>query len=99
MSKIQALIDERTMTSEIKWVPGHEGVRGNQEADEAAKEAAKSEGKETNIPTTTHKPLKSTRSMRIKREIMEDWNISWQSQSPDRDAKQLRQITKKPNAW
>ena len=64
---------------------GHEGVRGNEEADEAAKEAAKSEGKETNIPTTTHKPLKSTRSMCIKWEIMEDWNISWQSQSPDCD--------------
>ena len=84
------------MSTEIKWVPGYEGVRGNEEADEAVKEAANSAGNKPNITKSTHKPLKSARSVCIKWEMMEDWNTSWQSH--DRDAKQLRQITRKPNA-
>jgi hypothetical protein len=98
IDRIQALVDERQMSTEIKWVPGHEGVRGNEDADEAAKSAAKSEGNEPNIPTSTHRPLKSARAVSIKRDTTDDWNASWQSQAPDRDAKQLRRITRKPNA-
>ena len=40
ITKIQSFIQQRQMSTEIKWVPGHEGVRGNEEADETAKEAA-----------------------------------------------------------
>ena len=100
IDRIQALVDERQMSIEIKWVPGYEGVRGNEQADEAAKEAAKSEGNEPNISKSPNKPLKSARSMCIKRDMTNDWNASWQSQAPDRNcnAKQLRQITEKPNA-
>jgi hypothetical protein len=29
---------------------------------------------------------------------MEEWDTAWQFQALNRDAKQLRQITKKPNA-
>jgi len=60
------------MSTEIKWVPGHENVKGNEEADEAAKEAAKSEGNDPHIPRSTHKPLKSARSVYIKRKMTED---------------------------
>jgi ribonuclease HI len=97
ITKIQALVDERQMIIEIIWVPGHEDVAGNEKADEAAKEAAKSEGNDPSIPRSSHKPLKSARSVCIKREVTDDWNESWESQAPNRDAKQLRQITKKPN--
>jgi len=98
ITKIQSLVQQRRMSTEIKWVPRHEGVRGNEEADEAAKEAANSKGNEPDIARCIHKPLKSARSVCIKRETMDDWNAAWQSQNPDHDAKQLRLITKKPNA-
>lgn len=98
ITTIQTLVDERQMLIEIIWVPGHENVEGNEKADEAAKEAAVSEGNDPGIPTATYKPLKSARSVNIKQEITAEWNESWQSRAPNRDAKQLRRITKKPNA-
>jgi hypothetical protein len=53
-----------------------------------------SKGQDINIPQTNQKPLKSSRSVIIKREITDTWNESWQSQNL-RDAKQLRRITSK----
>jgi hypothetical protein len=78
---MQTLVAKRHMAIEIIWVPGHEDVEGNEKADEADKETAKSEGNDPSIPKSTHKPLKSVRSVCIKREVTEEWNTSWQSQS------------------
>lgn len=66
IGKIQALADTRNITTEIKWVPGHIDISGNEEADKAAKTAAKSEGKDPHIPRTNFKPLKLARSVTIK---------------------------------
>jgi hypothetical protein len=84
------------MAIEIIWVPGHVNVEGNEKADEAAKEAARSEGNGM-IARSIHQPLKSARSLCILKEIMEEWEESWQSQAPNRDSKLLRRITKDPN--
>jgi hypothetical protein len=79
INKIQTVVDECQMVIEIIWVPGHEDVDGNEKADEAAKEAAKSEGNNPNIPTSNHKPLKSAKSVCIKQDVTNDWDESWQS--------------------
>ena len=42
--KIQSLVTTRNMTIKIEWVPGHENIHGNEEADKAAKAAAQSKG-------------------------------------------------------
>jgi len=66
IGKLWSLVDNRQMTMEIKWAPGHKKIDGNEEADEAAKEAAQSGGNDSNIPRSTHAPLKSVRSVCIK---------------------------------
>lgn len=93
---LQLLSDERQMATEIRWVPSHEDVDGNEKADKAAKEAAQSQGNDLHIPKSTHKPLKSARTVCIKRDVTKEWDEAWQSDTPN-DARQLRRITKKPN--
>ena len=92
--KIEALVETRNMTTKIKWVPGHLDVEGNEEADKAAKMAAKSAGRDPNIPRSVHKPFKSARSVSIKRNITKSWQFQSQTAS---DAKQLGRISSKPN--
>ena len=55
----------------------------------------KLKGEDGTIQKSTHKPLKSVRSVLIKPIITHKWNTSWKSQT--HDAKQLCRITNQPN--
>src|SRR5579859_2012914 len=72
------------------WIPGHMEIVGNEKADEAAKEAAKSKKVDVNF---THKPLKSSRSNVINQIVKKDWLDAWKNGKDN--AKQLRRITTK----
>ena len=74
----------------LVWIPGHMEIVGNEKADEAAKEAAKSKKVDVNF---THKPLKSSRSNVINQIVKKDWLDAWKNGKDN--AKQLRRITTK----
>jgi len=95
INKIESLVNTRNMRTEIKWIPGHKDIIGNETADKVMKRATKLKGEDTTIPESTHGPLISVRSVLIKRAITYDWDTLWKSQT--REARQLRCITNKPN--
>ena len=66
---------------------------GNEKADEAAKEAAKSLGATDGTPFK-HSALKSSRIMTIKKSAVMEWTKIWQNGKEN--ACQLRRITKRP---
>ena len=64
---IESLQSEQpNLTVSLEWIPGHMNIMGNEKADEAAKEAAKSLGTENGTPYK-HNALKSLRSMTIRK--------------------------------
>jgi ribonuclease HI len=96
LTKIESHIESRNMTVDFAWIPGHKEIEGNEEADKAAKEAAKSEGNDESIPTTRHHPLKSATAMLIEQSVTEDWKRTWET-GQNHDAQHLRRIITKPN--
>jgi hypothetical protein len=95
INRIESLITTKNMCTKIKWIPGHKNIRGKETVDRAAKQAARSKGEDMATPRSTHKPLKSARSVLIKRIAAHDWDTSWKSEACN--AKQLHRITSKPN--
>ena len=66
---------------QITWVPGHCNIYGNEQADKAAKYAAKNphHGLQqlSNEPTIHHDPLKSSLKQLICSNIIAKWTIYW----------------------
>jgi len=73
--------------------PGSSGVHGNETVEKHAKDATKSRGNSQHVPTTAHKPLKSSRLNTIKEAIDKEWDTAWKAIK--NDAKQLCRITSK----
>src|SRR5579859_2960008 len=74
----------------LVWIPGHMNIAGNEKANKAARDAAKSKTPDVNF---IHKPLKSSRSNIINQTTKRDWLNAWKNGKDN--AKQLRRITTK----
>lgn len=83
LTKIESHIESRNMTVGFSWIPGHEDIEGNEDADKAAKEAAYSGGTDASIPITKHHPLKSVTAMLIEQSVNEDWKKTCETQTRD----------------
>jgi ribonuclease HI len=94
LDSIESLQSEQpNLSVSLEWVPGHMNITGNEKADEAAKEAAKSLGTEDGT-LFKHGPLKSSRMMTIKQKAETEWTRMWQNGMET--GCHLRHITKRP---
>ena len=68
---------------EICWVPSHIGIRGNEVADKAAKEAITKPRSIIDIPINDYIPA-------LKEFIFNKWQVSWDDESIDNKLKQIK---------
>ncbi len=82
---IDKLQGKRGIRVEIRWVPAHTGIWGNEAADRAAKRAAKQnagagQGNANATETTTYH-LQATLKTWIKRQTRAEWTNSWKAET------------------
>ena len=85
---------------EIHWIPAHKGVRGNERADRAAKEATGwyvIDKKEHDSPRTANrypdtKPLRTSISMTINTKMKARWEEEWRNERTGRSTHKLTPI-------
>ena len=89
---IQALDKLRNHGWEVqfRWIPAHEGVPGNEAADEAAKEAANHNpnAQAAMAPQPDQDSLRTlmaTTKSAIRRTIQDDWQVSWEKAKHGRE--------------
>ena len=81
LDSLDALQDKHPMLRiELKWIPSHTGIEGNERADNAAKEAALARGAANGPrgPTPRRAPtLKSALKAKIHAACEEEWKTAW----------------------
>jgi ribonuclease HI len=91
LHKITRLIDDlhqRHVRVEIRWIPSHQGIRGNEAADKAAKEATgwrdnNQAGPRAEIPLEIY-PLRTTMRAWISRTALQNWQEGWEKETRGR---------------
>ena len=78
-----------TCNIHIEWMPGHENVEGNEQADQAAKEAAA-----TPINPLPNIRMRSTQKRSIQTMTKTKWETEWKTER--NTAKQLRKMSQHP---
>ena len=73
----------------VVWIPGHEGIEGNEQADEAAKNAATGPSKRNH----NHRPLKSATRAHIHKGANTQWQAIWNNET--HTAAHLRKLAKR----
>ena len=94
LDKVDSLQAQTQINITIVWIPGHMDIPGNEEADAAAKSAAKEKGK-LDASAFKHPAMKSARITSINAASKAEWIQLWQK---TKTANQLRKICTRPTA-
>jgi ribonuclease HI len=80
--------------TELRWIPAHQGVAGNEIVDQHAKEAAL-EPQGPQNPDNRYIRLAAAAKRRIRREAKAEWEKSWVAEKTSRPTKRLVEIPTK----
>ena len=87
--KIHDIKNNRDISMEVCWIPAHVGISGNEYADQAAKEAARTPPEEEDIPARDH-------YREINEAIKKKWQRKWEQTD---NANKLKSIKKQVEEW
>ena len=80
--------------TELRWIPAHQGVVGNESVDQHAKEAAL-EPQGPQNPENRYVRLAAAAKRRIRREAKAEWERSWVTEKTSRPTKRLIELPTK----
>lgn len=95
LKAVQAIDDFRNRghTLELRWIPAHRGVPGNEAADQAAKSAAQQHSSTSTVTVTHGDPgpqiLTTTTKTAIRQAMRDEWDYKWNTAEHGRDLYRL----------
>lgn len=85
---------ERGIATELRWIPAHQGVLGNEIVDQHAKEAAQKPDDSQN-PHNRHIRLAAAAKRRFRNEAKIEWEKAWASEKTGRPTRRLIEVPTK----